>query len=784
MELNLNDELICPLTHAIPIDPVLGTDGQVYEKDAIINWLKINPISPMDRSPMRIETLKPCPAIKSFIQQMNNNTIKEDKSKEKPAVIKSININDICCIDCKPTAFSNKENKLVFTVKTNIHENPPTLPKDLQWSDICVLLDRSYSTWDIVQARDNEGNQMEGSYTINDTIRHAAKTILFSLKNTNNRVSFYLFDDKVTRIINFTLVNEENINTLVNEIDVIRPTSSTNIWASIRKAVDDLYNREDKTRNPAIILLTDGQPTGGGAYTEDVATEKLLDKIKINYPIYTFGFGYNLKRRILYDISRVSGGLNAHIPDGSFVATVFANALSNILNTSCIDFKIHITVSNKYISSLPLNNDYKYSRIEKPDNMVELVINMGSIQFEQQRAIVINFNQHYNEDNIPEPIPIAYTYSYRMGHDKIVTPPEIIENITNIENNDENLEFELLRDYACKQLLRIVRDRDRNVISSNRHINLLSYIKNNKLTDNNSMCLKDTWEDQVYLACISQDLTHEPYWRRWGWIYIDQLRSGLQNQCSQNFKDKVYNSFGGTLTTKTAEYISDIFDTIPNTSPTGNLSPSYRTYRTTQSQSLSTHTNINRSISEMNNADNSCFTGDSIIKIVNNEYKKIEDLMVGEYVYSGSIESKQYGVARVISIVKCKCAYGYTDIVALSNKCKVTPWHPVAKELIDGGWKFPKNLGIIQNIACNYVYSVVLENNYHFTIMDNDILGISLGGQISKDFIKNDKILQHPFYGTEAVIKSLENLSNYPNVCINSSMIIRDPNTNLVCDIR
>ena len=582
MELNTNDELICPLTHAIPIEPVLGTDGQVYEKDAIISWLKRNPISPMDRSPMRIETLKPCPAIKSFIQQMNNNTMNQNKVKsvaEKSTVAKSININEICSVDCKPIAFSNKENKLILSAKTNIHKNPPTLPTDLQWTDVCVLLDRSYSTWDIVQARDSNGNQMEGSYTINDTIRHAAKTILFSLKNTNNRVSFYLFDDKVTKIINFTLVNDENIYTLINEIDVIRPTSSTNIWASIREAVDDLYYREDKTRNPAIILLTDGQPTGGGAYPEDIATEKLLDKIKINYPIYTFGFGYILKRRVLYDISRVSGGVNAHIPDGSFVATVFANALSNILNTACIDFKIHITILKKYISAEPLNSDYKYSIIEKPDDIVELIINIGSIQFEQQRDIVIHFNQHYNEDNIPDQIRIAYKYSYSMGENKIVSEPEIIEDITNIENNHHNLEFELLRDYACKQLTRIVRDRDHNIISSNRHINLQSYIKNNKLTDDNSTSLKDTWEDQVYLACISQDQAHQPYWKRWGWIYIDQLRSGLQNQCSQNFKDKVYNSFGGSLRSKTAEYISDIFDTIPNTPPTGNQSPSYGRYR-------------------------------------------------------------------------------------------------------------------------------------------------------------------------------------------------------------
>ena len=181
--------------------------------------------------------------------------------------------------------------------------------------------------------------------------------------------------------------------------------------------------------------------------------------------------------------------------------------------------------------------------------------------------------------------------------------------------------------------------------------------------------------------------------------------------------------------------------------------------------------NTTCNIPEMNNADNSCFTGDSIIKMANNEYKKMEDLVVGDYVCSGSIYTKQFSTSRIISILKCKCENGYADIVTLSNKCKVTPWHPIAKEFIDGGWKFPNHLGIIQNIVCNYVYSVVLENNKHFTIMDNDILAISLGHQLTNDIIKNDKILYHPFYGTNAVITALQNQPNYPNISINCSLL-------------
>lgn len=182
--------------------------------------------------------------------------------------------------------------------------------------------------------------------------------------------------------------------------------------------------------------------------------------------------------------------------------------------------------------------------------------------------------------------------------------------------------------------------------------------------------------------------------------------------------------------------------------------------------------------------NNLSFTGDSVIKMANNEYKKIENLIVGDYVCSGSIDTKQFSNARVISIIKCKCKNGMADLVTLSNKCKVTPWHPIAKEFIDGAWKFPNHLGIIQNIVCSYTYSIVLENHKHFIVMDNDILAISLGHQLNDDIIKNDKILSHSFYGTYAIIRALEILPNYPYISIDYSMIKRSQNTNLVCDIR
>ena len=50
------EELQCPLTHSIPVEPVIGEDGILYEKQAISSWLKKNNKSPLTMQKMNTFT--------------------------------------------------------------------------------------------------------------------------------------------------------------------------------------------------------------------------------------------------------------------------------------------------------------------------------------------------------------------------------------------------------------------------------------------------------------------------------------------------------------------------------------------------------------------------------------------------------------------------------------------------------------------------------------------------------------------------------------------------------
>ncbi len=44
--------LVCPITQILPTVPVMAEDGQIYEKESIVKWLKTKRISPITKKPM------------------------------------------------------------------------------------------------------------------------------------------------------------------------------------------------------------------------------------------------------------------------------------------------------------------------------------------------------------------------------------------------------------------------------------------------------------------------------------------------------------------------------------------------------------------------------------------------------------------------------------------------------------------------------------------------------------------------------------------------------------
>jgi hypothetical protein len=64
-------EYICPITLLPMKDPVIGSDRQTYEREAIVQWLQSNPNSPLTRQPMNIASLRPNVTLKAAIERWN-----------------------------------------------------------------------------------------------------------------------------------------------------------------------------------------------------------------------------------------------------------------------------------------------------------------------------------------------------------------------------------------------------------------------------------------------------------------------------------------------------------------------------------------------------------------------------------------------------------------------------------------------------------------------------------------------------------------------------------------
>jgi len=76
------EEFLCPITQALPLEPVFAEDGKVYERDAIEKWLKKNPKSPVLNTPMGTK-LVPATQIKNMIERLvKAGALNEEKAAE------------------------------------------------------------------------------------------------------------------------------------------------------------------------------------------------------------------------------------------------------------------------------------------------------------------------------------------------------------------------------------------------------------------------------------------------------------------------------------------------------------------------------------------------------------------------------------------------------------------------------------------------------------------------------------------------------------------------------
>lgn len=74
--------LECPITHEIMQDPVIGSDGYTYEREAIKKWLQDHHSSPMNKLCMVAESLLPNRLVKSIINNHQEIQKQHDAHKQ------------------------------------------------------------------------------------------------------------------------------------------------------------------------------------------------------------------------------------------------------------------------------------------------------------------------------------------------------------------------------------------------------------------------------------------------------------------------------------------------------------------------------------------------------------------------------------------------------------------------------------------------------------------------------------------------------------------------------
>ena len=735
----ITESITCPITGDIMNDPVQGNDGQTYERSAIIQALNIKQESPITRQYMTINDLKVNASIRFLCDKYHSGafgSITIDRRQPKISV-DSIKLDNTIC---------KFNNKLLMTFNVNDESFPKNLEFGHLSQDIVLIIDHSGSMRTAVEAKDANGNNMENGMSIQDIVNHSAKTVVKTL-DSNSRISIIKFDNTIELVNDLMLASEMNKTQILSKINTIKPDGQTNIWSAIEKGIQILDNREDKTRNSAILMLTDGSPNISPARGEVETLKRLRKNKNFTTPIYTFGFGYNLKRELLYDMAKYANGGNGHIPDGNMIATVFCNFIGTILTTVVLNLQLHVVPKENnsgYFTNL-LMGDYamNFDPITQ-----EYIYDIGTVQYQQERNIVFN---------VEEKLDFDYYYSYKIGGQSYKSETKTVDNhfmnscIEDNKVNIHNYRYDVIESIRKMINYNRILEYDSSLEIYNQLVTILeenicpktkAYVDNllKNIKGNNGN------EGQVKMAI------NKNYFGRWGEFYLDQLSRSLNQQIKPNFKDEAC-LFGGEVFETVVDKASDIFDTLEPPTPSL-LTNNYTNYGNYSSLGQSPTPSAPIVMSYYNDAGGGCMHSDCLITMANGSKTALKNIKRGDKIMSLSENNIQTS-AYVICVVETKINSKIREMIELPGGLKITPWHPVKYSVYSmennkliNNWMFPSTINNTTLVCVDSIITLVLDE--HHVAIVNDVPCITLAHNFTNG------VLDHPYYGTNKVLYDLQ----------------------------
>lgn len=730
----------CALTLKVMSDPVIDPEGITYERSAIEEWLKRSETSPITRSPLRIADLIPNRALREAIESARGTQATPSGLSSATALGEgpSPSAGTSVASGVELTAAGLDGSLLVSVV-------PPAEGRRTA-VDICCVIDVSGSMSRNATLQNEAGGVEEFDIDLLDVVKHSVKTVI-NMLGTEDRLSIVAFSSTATTHLTLTSMSEPGRRRAISSLEALEPNGATNLWAGLQMGLESLRTAKAPARSSnrlrTVLVLTDGLPNVEPPRGHLPTLEKYLQRYPdFSCSVNTFGFGYCLDSELLSQIAVLGGGNYAFIPDSGFVGTIFVNFLANTLASLASQTRVSVEFLNGVVPAA-VPGSYPSKQVDSG----RLVVNIGALQYFQQRNCLINYQLPEGFDpslqiaNVTvdyRPVTSASPVTLATTASLIVSPTAAQRKALTCQRARLALVDAIRTAVAFNALTRA---NDECIVDTSRlgesRAAIATFLEQWPATSAD-IVLGGTDDDNdkdaaaLYAGLlkdmsgqVTQAVSRAEWYSRWGQHYLPSLMNAhLAQQCN-NFKDAGVQAYGkGRLFALLQDEADDIFGKLP---PPSRKIESMRVF---------------------NNVGGGCFAGSCLVRLANGSVKLVSEVRKGDRLATGATRAD---AATVVCVVKTTYPQSHSMLCAVGDLV-VTPWHPIS---LDGGisWTFPAHVVQPTSLPCSSVYTFVLDSAHSVVI--NNVQCVTLGHSFTED------IRAHPYFGSSLVVDDLSRIAGW-----------------------
>lgn len=622
---------------------------------------------------------------------------------------------------------------------------------------ICIVLDVSGSMSDLCDDSATATAGKEQSYlTRLDIAKHAVKTVIACLNETSC-FSLVTYSTHAATLLNALPMTDHNKAEAHCIVDRIAAGGSTNMWEGMEAGLEILSASSKSMANQHLMVLTDGDRPDVPPRGFVGSMQRLKEQWEQRYPclVHTFGFGYQLDSKLLYQIAAEGNGLFAFIPDGSMVGTVFINAFANAVTLTATDLRLAVALPGGVTGCQRVMGSC--SQVDHRAWGVEI---RRPVMFEARRWDVLLTLNVPVSSFLKDAQHRVIHLSLRSSDGRSVHVTDADATAFTLQPWDEN-RATLVRMHA--QLVAGLSSQEVPVDALCGELRAAA-----SSVDNETRHVLEQWradvDGEVRMALSSRDR-----FSRWGRHYLPSLARAHDLEMGHNFKDPGVQVYTSPTFERMRDLGEDLFVRLPSPVSTYRYKPYTPVGNGSGSSNNGNGTNNTNTVDMSTYVDRAggCFHPSCVVSLQGcAQPVPIDRLKKGDVLAPhGAVVECIVKSARDPHTQWLRCET--TGLV-------ITPWHPVwvpAKGEPDWQWQFPCDLHSTlpwhdarEEDAYGVMYNVVLVAAAADANADASVPYIVVNGVRCATLghgIADDPVVSHPFLGTDRVREALQMCRGY-----------------------